>query len=84
MKKSEEILRAARRVYRKLTTLDFRKADLDLFRDQLPEIWLFRDPPRLEGCTFTKVRQKHQEALFLCEQESPRQNQDKQIEAQIE
>lgn len=44
MKKSEEILRAARRVHRKLTTLDFRKADLGLRRDLLPEIWLlFRD-----------------------------------------
>lgn len=41
MKKSEE---AARRVHRKLIILEFRKADLGLFRDVLPEIWLlFRD-----------------------------------------
>lgn len=36
--KKTEILRAAGRVHRKLTLLDFRKADLGLFRDLLPKI----------------------------------------------
>lgn len=64
MKKSEEILRAARRVYRKLTALDFRKADLDLFRDLLPEIWLFRD--HLQKAAYPENLDKNTRKLCSC------------------